>query len=567
MLKNGYTRTTERRSTLHSHSFPEQPEKLKENEEMSLLLMHTLSTTIEAKDKYTRGHSHRVAEYAALIASELGWSPEEVRQLKQTAYLHDIGKIGIPDQILNKPSRLTDAEYNLIKQHTVIGAEILKDITFIPHIIEVARSHHERYDGNGFPDGLKGTDIPIHARIVALADSYDAMNSRRIYRNSLPQEVIRNEIAQNRGKQFDPEITDVFLKLIDEHRLLLPASGDALSVLPVQTSTLDHTVSKFISDVVTTLQSREDSKSYDFLTGLPMRSLGEQLIAEYMQEHNGCLVFLDMDNLKKINDIHGHRAGDRALKTLGILLSHCTEGSIACRLGGDEFLLFLPDVTPQSVSILMTQLFRQFHSIVNTDAEIRYATMSAGLYMCTNDDTFASSYDKADKALYYAKRNGKNQFSFYQQENIQKPESPGSGRDLSQVVKILHESGSYDGALDLSFRDFSRQYAYMRQLIIRNSCHCYLVMITMETATGTLPLIEEIEQALSQMEQAIRQTIRRVDICTRYSSMQYLVILFEPIETQIPHIMERIFMQYYRQSESHDFQPTYEYLSMSEEET
>ena len=225
MLKNGYTRTTERRNTLSSHSFPAQPEKLKENEEMSLLLMQTLSTTIEAKDKYTRGHSHRVAEYAAQIAAELDWSPEEVRQLKQTAYLHDIGKIGIPDQILNKPSRLTDAEYNLIKQHTVIGAEILKNISFIPHLTEVARSHHERYDGNGYPDGLKGLDIPIYARIVAIADSFDAMNSRRIYHNPLPPEVIRNEIFQNRGKQFDPKITDVFLKLIDENRLLLSPVG------------------------------------------------------------------------------------------------------------------------------------------------------------------------------------------------------------------------------------------------------------------------------------------------------------------------------------------------------
>ncbi|HDR1719069.1 TPA: HD-GYP domain-containing protein, partial [Pasteurella multocida] len=175
--------------------------KQKQTEEMSLQMMQTLSTTIEAKDEYTCGHSHRVAEYAALIAAELGWSPEQIQQLKHAAYLHDIGKIGIPEQILNKPSRLTDEEFNLIKQHTIIGAEILKDITFIPYIIEVSRSHHERYDGCGYPDGLKGTDIPVHARIVAVADSYDAMNSRRIYRNALPPEIIREELEKNRGKQ------------------------------------------------------------------------------------------------------------------------------------------------------------------------------------------------------------------------------------------------------------------------------------------------------------------------------------------------------------------------------
>ena len=128
--------------------------KQKQTENLSLQMMQTLSTTIEAKDEYTRGHSYRVAEYAALIAAELGWSSEEIQQLKHAAYLHDIGKIGIPDLILNKPSRLTDDEYNLIKKHTVVGAEILKDITFVPHIVEVARNHHERYDGNGYPDGL-----------------------------------------------------------------------------------------------------------------------------------------------------------------------------------------------------------------------------------------------------------------------------------------------------------------------------------------------------------------------------------------------------------------------------
>ena len=541
-----------------------QLEKQQENEKLSLQMMQTLSTTIEAKDEYTRGHSFRVAEYAALIAAELGWSPEEIQQLKHAAYLHDIGKIGIPDQILNKPSKLTEDEYNLIKQHPVIGAEILKDITFIPHIIEVARNHHERYDGNGYPDGLGGTDIPIHARIVSMADSYDAMSSRRIYRNALPQEMIRDEIVKNRGKQFDPQITDIFLQLMDENRLVLDSSEDLQINEMTQLPELNNTINKFISEVVTTIKNQEDTKNYDFLTGLPMRSLGEQLIAEFMHEHDGCLIFLDMDNLKKINDIHGHKAGDRALKNLGNLLSRHTENGISCRLGGDEFLLFLPDVTSQSVSEQMTQLFNQFRAIVDEDAEIHYATLSAGLYMCTTEDSFADCYAKADKALYYVKQNGKNQFSFYQQVNYQEQSAPGTGKDLNMIATALRESGSYAGALDLNYRDFSRQYEYMQQLIIRKKCHCYLVMVTMETVADTLPHIEEIELALSQMEQAIRSTIRRVDICTRYSAMQYLIILFEPIELQIPRIMERIFIQYYKYSDSHDFKPGYEYLTMSE---
>ena len=168
----------------------------KENKKITLQMMQSLSTTIEAKDEYTRGHSRRVAQYAALIAKNLGWTDQEIENIKSCAYLHDIGKIGIPDQILNKPGQLTDEEFNLIKQHPIIGQDILKDITIIPHLGEVTRSHHEHYDGTGYPDGLKGNEIPIQARIITLADSYDAMNSKRIYRNALSIEQIKEEIKK-----------------------------------------------------------------------------------------------------------------------------------------------------------------------------------------------------------------------------------------------------------------------------------------------------------------------------------------------------------------------------------
>ena len=139
-------------------------------EKLSLQILHTLSITIETKYEHTLGHSRRVSEYAGLIARELGWSQEEILHLKNAADLHDIGKVGVPDTILNKPGKLTEDEYILIKDHTVIGAEILKNITLIPHAAEVARSHHERYDGTGYPDGLKGEEIPLYARIITMAD-------------------------------------------------------------------------------------------------------------------------------------------------------------------------------------------------------------------------------------------------------------------------------------------------------------------------------------------------------------------------------------------------------------
>jgi len=300
----------------------------KQMETMSLQMIQTLVTTIEAKDEYTRGHSHRVAEYSALIAKELGWKQKDIFHLRNAAHLHDIGNIGIPDAILNKPARLTDEEYAVIKEHTIIGAEILKNITLVKHVVEVARSHHECYDGTGYPDGRKGEEIPIEARIIAVADSYDAMRSRRIYRNTLKPEAIYEQFQKNRGVQFDPEITDTFLRLLDEGRLVIEDEYAGTNAEYGLTEA-ETEIEKFITNVISTMCTLEDSEGFDFLTGLPMRNRGEKLAAQFMQRCSGFLVFLDMDNLKKINDIYGHKAGDRALKLLGTLLSEYTHQAVS----------------------------------------------------------------------------------------------------------------------------------------------------------------------------------------------------------------------------------------------
>lgn len=150
---------------------------------LTMQIVKTLSGAIDAKDKYTDGHSLRVAEYSVCLARELGYSEEELSNLRHIALLHDIGKISIPDSVLNKHGKLTDMEYEIMKSHTVVGGEILDNISMLPDIRIGARYHHERYDGHGYPDGLSGEDIPEIARIISIADSYDAMNSRRVYRN------------------------------------------------------------------------------------------------------------------------------------------------------------------------------------------------------------------------------------------------------------------------------------------------------------------------------------------------------------------------------------------------
>ena len=192
--------------------------KTKENADMFLHIVEALADAIDAKDTYTNGHSGRVATYSREIAHRFGFSPKREENIYMMGLLHDIGKIGVPDAIINKPARLNDEEYNTIKMHTVMGAKILKNIVEMPLLVTGARYHHERYDGHGYPDGLSRSDIPEEARIIAVADAYDAMSSRRSYRGIMSQETVREEIVKGKGTQFDPVFADIMLKMIDEDK-------------------------------------------------------------------------------------------------------------------------------------------------------------------------------------------------------------------------------------------------------------------------------------------------------------------------------------------------------------
>ena len=189
-------------------------------ETLSREIVQTLAVTIDAKDRYTNGHSFRVARYSVALAEKIGWDLSEVRILGTEGLLHDIGKIGIPDAVLNKPGRLTDEEFTIIKSHTVVGDKILGHSGSLTDAAKVARHHHERYDGRGYPDHLRGEEIPLHARLVAIADAYDAMRSDRIYRKGLAPDVIRGEMIKGRGTQFDPTLLDEFLELMDTTDIL-----------------------------------------------------------------------------------------------------------------------------------------------------------------------------------------------------------------------------------------------------------------------------------------------------------------------------------------------------------
>ena len=186
-------------------------------EQAYLESIQTLRYTVEAKDTYTRGHSDRVSEFSVLIGKYLGLPEPDLDTLRIGGLFHDIGKIGVPDAILQKDAKLTDDEYSQIKQQPNIGAHIFSHAKIFQNILPIVEHHHERYDGKGYPSKLAGENIPYLARITSVADSFDAMSSRRSYRDCLPLDVIKEEFRKNNGTQFDPKIADVFLDILENH--------------------------------------------------------------------------------------------------------------------------------------------------------------------------------------------------------------------------------------------------------------------------------------------------------------------------------------------------------------
>ncbi len=193
-------------------------EKTRENENLFLHVVESLADAIDAKDNYTNGHSGRVADYSKEIAERYGYDQKRQEKIFMMGLLHDVGKIGVPDEVINKPGRLTEEEFAKIKKHPSIGGKILSNIREMPELASGAKWHHERFDGSGYPEGLSGDDIPEEARIIAVADAYDAMTSNRSYRGSLPQETVRREIEKGKGSQFDPKFADIMLEMIDDDK-------------------------------------------------------------------------------------------------------------------------------------------------------------------------------------------------------------------------------------------------------------------------------------------------------------------------------------------------------------
>ena len=212
-------RSYKRKTTLRKDNLKRDEEPLDIAELLEKTHFETImafSDALEARDQYTAGHSRRVMEYSKSIGQRLKLDKQDIEDLKRSALLHDIGKIGIPDIVLKKKTKLTDEEYAIIKSHPETGAVILKNIKSFKHLVPAVYHHHEQFDGEGYPDGVKGAAIPLHARIIAITDTFDAMTSSRSYRSALSFRKALSELERCKGTQFDPDIADIFIDILQE---------------------------------------------------------------------------------------------------------------------------------------------------------------------------------------------------------------------------------------------------------------------------------------------------------------------------------------------------------------
>ncbi len=527
-------------------------EKLEEKsrllEKVSLSSILAIANTIDAKDAYTSGHSVRVAKCSEEIAKRLGWSEEEVRNIYHIGLLHDIGKIGVPDSILNKPSRLSDEEFAQIKKHPMIGGEILKNIRMIPGVADGALYHHEKYNGKGYPFGLAGEEIPYCARIIAIADAYDAMTSNRIYRAKLPDMSVVAEFERCAGTQFDPHLAHVFVGMLNEGFYLPPETkreGD--DAVNEQWNIVDDN-SALLNRIL--LEYGSGKNALDSLTGLHNRGYGEKAIEQLLSEaHKGALMIMDLDNFKNVNDTYGHLMGDKVLRLLAAALSANVEDKdVLCRLGGDEFVAFLTDDTDREKLIGRVNLIMEAFAASLREIEFENLThISAGIALCPADGkNFSMLYSNADKALYYVKKNGKNSCSFYSSDAgttvVRKPDT-----DLDHIRQMLE--GSMDegrGLFKVPYEEFPNLYSYLSRCVKRKGQMVQTILFTLGSENQDYLDNSVCEEAMSTLEVAAAYSLRMVDVGSRYSSLQYIVIL---VDTNIENgrmVADRVVNQFYK---------------------
>jgi diguanylate cyclase (GGDEF)-like protein/putative nucleotidyltransferase with HDIG domain len=395
--------------------------------------------SIESKDVHTQGHCERVADLAGALAAKAGLDETSLFWFRIGALLHDVGKLIVPAEVLNKPGKLSDEEWALVRQHPAAGEQMLADVQFPWDVAPMVRSHHERWDGGGYPDGLTAENIPLPARILCIADVYDALTTERSYKRAFSQleaiEIMRREV----GKQFDPKLFTLFDDLVRRGTVNAPVA--AQRALPLRRTGIPSTVTV----------SEEDD-----LTGALLRRAFVNVTAAVLAERRRTgspvsLIVVDVDQFKSVNDTYGHLAGDDALRlTVGVIREQLRPGQYVGRYAGDEFVVLLPGLDADSARGVAENIRRTTAAleIPLRDQADRTMSMTLSLGVATapqHGETFETLFTAADRALFDAKRDGRDKVVMSGTGSVGTPQLVltrfvGRSTELRTLVTALDES-------------------------------------------------------------------------------------------------------------------------------
>lgn len=549
---------------IHRQNMEFMAELEKKNTQTGQMTMQTIMTivnTIDAKDEYTKGHSQRVSEYAAALAAELGMAQEEVERIRYIGLLHDIGKIGVPDAILNKPGRLNATEFSLMKLHTLVGGEILKDINSVEGMDVGAKYHHERYDGKGYPEGLAGEEIPYVARVICIADAYDAMTSHRVYRRRLSDEAVYEEISRCAGAQFDPHMATAFLKLLKEGRLQ-EAAPDNYDAQDGSTDSLGGELLQKLLDDAGTYNSSETGK--DSLTGVYNRLYGEQMLTDYLKCGEGCIMAVDIDALRNTNSMHGFLKGDLYINTIANILEREFVNKILYRRSGDEFICFLCGVT--RTDIAQREAERLLEAVAQArkeDRELADLSVSIGILLVhAGEFSREEMMSKTDRALYFAKQKGGSHICNYH-ELAPEFRSTISREELNNLLRTIRKQGKYSKAYEVNYPEFARMVNYLERFAQRNDQQMQIIMFTLLAVDEESVTIEQKTEAMKQLEVAVLTSLRKVDVTMQFSSSQRIVILMNMSQENLQIIVNRITSAFYKSEINKLFSVSHEVADFS----
>lgn len=362
-----------------------------------LAVAHRWGESTESKDRYTQGHCERVADVACQLAAAAGLDESELIWFRIGALLHDVGKLIVPSEVLNKPGRLTKDEWELMKRHPIAGVELLSEVEFPWDILPIVRSHHECWDGSGYPDGLVADEIPLVARIVCLADVYDALTTERSYKRALPHDEALNVMRRDAGRQFDPQLFELFERVMH-------GSG-------TRSTTADRPK----------LERRREGRqrpTVDELTGLPTRrafiEVAKRELDLATDDAPLALAVIDVDHFKSVNDTFGHLTGDDVLESVARILAQGSRpNDVVGRYAGDEFVILLPGTSAteaaRACERLREAVVGQRIPVRGSEEQWVGVSLSIGISIAPIDGTsFESLFAMADRALYDAKRRGRN---------------------------------------------------------------------------------------------------------------------------------------------------------------